>query len=138
MKTEVLDRSKLESDPKIITSARYLSLRRPHPVYLAYVSYPFEPNPSRMKARGISSGQVALTLFQTVFTLFTLTTVKFMYEYFYAHAVALLGAIFCATWFGASYYFEVCLATVLAINRDLGVCCKIPREVGKEDATEER
>eukprot|EP01127_Copromyxa_protea_P015926 TRINITY_DN4656_c0_g1_i1.p1 TRINITY_DN4656_c0_g1~~TRINITY_DN4656_c0_g1_i1.p1 ORF type:complete len:432 (-),score=67.46 TRINITY_DN4656_c0_g1_i1:61-1206(-) len=94
IKTELLDRKKLESDPAIITSARYLSSRRPHPVYQA------------MKAKGIHSGQVALTLFQFCFTFSTLLLVNFMFQYFWAHVFAVLGSLLCAAWFGACYYFE--------------------------------
>lgn len=109
VKTDVVDRKKLESDPDIVTSARYLSLFRPHPVYLAYAFPSLLLTSPSMKARGIKSGQVALTIFQVSFTLFTLLGVKFMYQYYYVHVAALLGAVFCAAWFGASYYFEVTL-----------------------------
>jgi hypothetical protein len=97
----------LESDPTIITSARYLSSSRPHPVYEAYDYGATFPYTVRMKARGIHSGQVALTTFQSFFTFCMLLSVIIMYEYFFVHVMALLGAFFTAAWFGASYYFEV-------------------------------
>jgi hypothetical protein len=97
VKTELMDKKKLESDTAIMTSLRwFIREDKPHPIYKALLT------------RGIRIQPVVLlVLIQFVYTMLTLLPMHLAYRYFYVHS-AFLFFVFCAcTWYGATFYFEV-------------------------------
>jgi len=95
LKTEVMDRMKLDNDTDIMTSLRWLTKIKPHPVYTFFKK--FYPN---------ISGLVILIVTQAIYTAITLIGALFMYKYKWVH-VFFLFFIFCfATWNGAKFYFD--------------------------------
>eukprot|EP01112_Ceratiomyxa_fruticulosa_P009524 TRINITY_DN2487_c0_g1_i1.p1 TRINITY_DN2487_c0_g1~~TRINITY_DN2487_c0_g1_i1.p1 ORF type:complete len:435 (-),score=57.59 TRINITY_DN2487_c0_g1_i1:267-1571(-) len=96
IKTELVDRKKLQSDQEIMTSLRWLSEKQPHPVYLFALKCGYKGPVS-----------ILLMITQIVYTLLTLIAVKFVFENFLFHSLYLLFIFVCLLWNGASYYFEV-------------------------------
>jgi hypothetical protein len=96
LKTEIVDKRKLATDKKLMTSARWLAEVKPHFVYRFLLRHGWK-----------HGGQPTLIAFQLLYTLLTLIPTKFLYEYYWLHALW-LGIIFLiAVWYGASFYFDV-------------------------------
>lgn len=96
LKTEVIDKKKLNADERIVTSARYLATVRPHPIYLFFKNNGLDINPN-----------ILLPLFQLFYTFATLIPTLILYRYKYLHILAILVVLAWACWNGAAYYFEV-------------------------------
>lgn len=96
LKTDVLDRQKLENDKEMITSAKWLGEIRPHPVYMMLVKKGYNLSPT-----------VVLIGFQLLYTFVTLIPALLAYHFFWVHVGILLLAFTFAAWYGAQYYFEV-------------------------------
>lgn len=96
LKTDVLDKNKLQSDKDMLTSARWLGEIKPHPVYLMLVRRGYKWSPS-----------IVLPGFQLFYTIGTLIPAWLAFHYFWAHVLILCTAFAFACWYGAQYYFEV-------------------------------
>jgi len=96
LKTEYLDQAKLKQDKELMTSSRWMSEIKPHTVYKFLVSKGFNYRPTTI-----------LAFFQLLYTIVTLIPMKFVYEYYEVHVIYLALIFATATWFGASYYFDV-------------------------------
>jgi len=96
IKTELMDKRKLEKDKDLVTSLRWLADLKPHPIY-------------RMaKSKGYRGGAFGLLVaFQFCYTVLTLTPMYFLWNSFWTHTIYLSMLIMSLIWAGASYYFEV-------------------------------
>lgn len=95
VKTEVISRNKLERDPELMTSLRWLTR---HPGSLFYRA---------INAFGPTHHVATFVLLQGIYTLLTLSASVLWYESKVAHAVFLGGLFAVAAFNGASFYFEV-------------------------------
>ncbi|GAB0496304.1 hypothetical protein MMPV_007616 [Pyropia vietnamensis] len=95
VKTEVISRNKLERDPELMTSLRWLTR---HPGSLFYRA---------INAFGPTHHVATFVLLQGIYTLLTLSASVVWYESKAAHAVFLAGLFAVAAFNGASFYFEV-------------------------------
>jgi hypothetical protein len=102
VKTEVLDRNKLEEEPELETSLRYLTVKRPHPVYKA------------LKARGVTlDGVYLIVVVQAVYTIATLLPIGYIFSSYFFNSAYLIAVFGVAVYNGASHYFEVFSRTYL-------------------------
>ena len=110
LKTEYLDRVKLDSNPDIKTSLRWIvnnEKMASHRVSLHIMrTLGFMGPQERFDPSSFKTKTVMVTG-QLVFTLVTLLPVKFMYDHFWFHSVVILYAYINCVWNGASYYFDV-------------------------------
>jgi len=95
IKTEWIDAHKFRKDETLMSSARWLSSVRPHPIYRAILKRGYNVTPIQV-----------LVPFQLLYTILTFVPVTLMYKYEWAHLLGILVAFGSSTWFGASYYFE--------------------------------
>lgn len=95
VKTEVISRNKLERDPELMTSLRWLTR---HPGSLFYRA---------INAFGPTHHVATFVLLQGIYTLLTLSASVLWYESKVAHAAFLGGLFAVAAFNGASFYFEV-------------------------------
>jgi len=96
VKTEMIDKLKLQSDKNIMTSVRWMSEVKPHPIYRF------------MLKKGINlSPPTALTLVQGVYTILTLVPIIPIFEHFELHCIFLAGVFIVCVWNGANFYFDV-------------------------------
>jgi len=97
LQTEVIDKKKLEMDAEIMTSARWMSLVKPHPVWVY------------LRKKGVSekSAAAALVGTQFLYTILTLVPVIPIYQNFYLHCLYLATIIIMCVWNGANFYFEI-------------------------------
>jgi hypothetical protein len=97
IKTELVDRKKLQSDSSIMTSLRWFVREdKPHPVYKALLKKGIRISPLFL-----------LVVIQFTYTMLTLVPMHWAYQNFYVHS-AFLMFVFCAcAWYGATFYFEV-------------------------------
>jgi hypothetical protein len=96
VKTEVIDKDKLDSDKDLMTSLRYLTEYKPHPIYKLMVKKGFKFPP-----------YVALVLVQAVYTLFTMVPNLFIFNSFIVHSLYLCVIFLCCVWNGANFYFDI-------------------------------
>jgi len=95
VKTEFVDKKKLESDQDIMTSSRWMTVKKPHPIWKFFCK------------RGYNiSAPILLQLVQTIYTFITVLPMHFIFENFWLHCVWLSVIFVCCVWNGASYYFE--------------------------------
>jgi hypothetical protein len=96
LKTEVMDREKFSNDSNLMTSVRWLTKVKPHPIYRTMHKAGFHPHPT-----------LALVLVQGIYTPLTLLPNLFIFEYYELHVlyIAIVGIV--AIWNGASFYFEI-------------------------------
>jgi hypothetical protein len=101
LQTEVIDKKKLELDSEIMTSARWMSRVKPHPIWVA------------MKKRGVSDSKASATLVgvQFLYTTLTILPVMPVYDYFSLHVLYLSGIFVACVWNGANFYFDVFTTT---------------------------
>mmetsp|Transcript_29504 Transcript_29504/g.41525 ORF Transcript_29504/g.41525 Transcript_29504/m.41525 type:complete len:421 (+) Transcript_29504:60-1322(+) len=97
LKTEVLDKRKLEKDKDIITSARWLSQIRPHPVWKFFLSKGCKPQHAPLVLAGV----------QFVYTILTLIPILLIYKSFEFHVLYLSLVLLVCIWNGANFYFEI-------------------------------
>jgi len=96
IKTELLDREKLRKDQEIMTSVRWMSTIKPHPVY------------KMMLKKGWKyPAWLALTLVQGIYTLFTFVPIIPVFQYHELHVIYLILIFLVCIWNGANYYFEI-------------------------------
>lgn len=96
VKTELIDKAKLEGDKDIMTSSRWMTQKEPHPVYKWLVKRGY---------RG--SGTTVLMACQLMYTVFTLLPLPLLFSSYWLHTAFLLFVFASVLWGGASYYFEV-------------------------------
>lgn len=103
-KTEFIDKAKLASDAELVTSLRWMTERRPHPIYRAVERHQYRFRFGPFLIRHPSS---LLMLVQLIYTVLTMLPIKFMYESFAVHASMLVFFMLVCIWNGANYYFDV-------------------------------
>jgi len=96
IKTEVIDRKKLNEDDEMMTSLRWMTRRRPHPIYRKIRSMGFNPNPVAL-----------IVVLQFLITLAVCVPMMFCYQYRWAHLLFLFVVLMACLRNGAAYYFEV-------------------------------
>jgi hypothetical protein len=96
VKTELIDRKKLQNDKELMTSTRWLTQKEPHPLYQYFVSHGYK-----------GSGVALLMGVQLFYTMFTLLPLPTLFSNFWIHGCFLGFVFLCILWGGASYYFEV-------------------------------
>eukprot|EP01130_Rhizamoeba_saxonica_P015691 TRINITY_DN7090_c0_g1_i3.p1 TRINITY_DN7090_c0_g1~~TRINITY_DN7090_c0_g1_i3.p1 ORF type:complete len:294 (+),score=14.49 TRINITY_DN7090_c0_g1_i3:409-1290(+) len=98
IKTEILDKKKLDNDPKMVTSLRWMVKVRPHFLY-------------KMTVRRIpllkSFPVLILVGYQLLYTVLCVSIVIFMYKYFWVHVIMLLSVFGFSVFYGANYYFDI-------------------------------
>lgn len=96
IKTEVMDRRRMDTDADIVTSARWLTVHKPHAVY------------KWLRSKGVTLHQnLLLILFQLAYTLLMLLPTVVFYYLEFANQLILLLVLMFACWNGANYYFEI-------------------------------
>eukprot|EP01113_Clastostelium_recurvatum_P046817 TRINITY_DN8260_c0_g1_i2.p1 TRINITY_DN8260_c0_g1~~TRINITY_DN8260_c0_g1_i2.p1 ORF type:complete len:401 (-),score=79.79 TRINITY_DN8260_c0_g1_i2:37-1239(-) len=96
LKTELIDRKKLQSDQEIMTSSRWMSERHPHPIY------------KWARKRGYKwSPKGLLMIVQIVYTILSMAPLPLFINNYLLHCGFLLAIFVNLLWNGASYYFEV-------------------------------
>ena len=96
LKTEVLDLKTLKEDKEIMTSLRWLSEKKPHPILVF------------LRKRNIKTKPIFLLMtFQLLITMVVILPVPLFWNYKSAH-IAVLILVFCISiWNAAGFYFEV-------------------------------
>jgi len=97
IKTEVLDAKKLQSDTKIMTSVRWMSEVKPHPLWIF-----FEKHGAKKEYASI-----ILVGFQFIYTIITFFPVYLIYHWFELHVFYLSLITLICIWNGANFYFEI-------------------------------
>ena len=104
VKTEVIDKARFERDEQLMTSARWMTRKKPHPIY-QFVS--------RNRTR-VPFGQfltdypfVILIAVQVAYTVLTIMPSAVLYHSFEIHTALLLAMFLISTWNGANFYFDV-------------------------------
>jgi len=122
VQTEIVDRKKLESDNEIMTSARWMSRVKPHPIWVF------------LKKKGVPEKYSNFTLvgIQFVYTLLTLIPVVPIYQYFVLHVLYLSAISVTCVWNGANFYFDVFTETYSKRLR------RYLKEVDKKEADEKK
>lgn len=100
LKTEYIDREKLDKDRKIITTSRFWTEIKPHPIYLFVRKRGWNIDPL-----------VILTCSQTVYTLLSLLPIMPIFVSFELHCLYLGSIFLICVWNGANFYFEVFVGT---------------------------
>jgi len=97
VKTELIDKKKLDSDATIMTSLRwFIRPDREHPIYKILL------------AKGIKINPVVLLIgIQLIYTMLTLIPMHYAYQNFYLHSGLLVFIFLACVWNGATFYFEV-------------------------------
>lgn len=96
IKTEVIDREKFSQDCDLMTSVRWLTKVKPHPIYKAMRKAGLAPNPV-----------FALVLVQGVYTPLTLLPNFLVFGYYELHVLYIALVAIVGVWNGASFYFEI-------------------------------
>jgi len=93
--TQIIFKTKLDSDTNLITSARWLGVIQPHPIYRSvHKKYPN------------ISPDVTLIAVQLLYTSIALTLNFIIFNNKKAQLVVLLGSFAYATWSASVYYFD--------------------------------
>jgi hypothetical protein len=97
LKTEVIDKKMIEKDKEIMTSARWMSEVKPHPIW------------KFLKKKGIHEKYANYTLvsIQFIYTMLTLLPVIPVFNSFTLHCIYLIWVSLTCVWNGAAFYFEV-------------------------------
>jgi len=96
VKTEVFDKEKLENDCEIMTSVKWMTQVKPHPIYKIMLKKGMAPNPV-----------AALTGVQAIYTMLTLIPIIPIFQHFELHCIYLSLIFIVCIWNGANYYFEI-------------------------------
>eukprot|EP01094_Clydonella_sp_ATCC50884_P001256 TRINITY_DN1093_c0_g1_i1.p1 TRINITY_DN1093_c0_g1~~TRINITY_DN1093_c0_g1_i1.p1 ORF type:complete len:440 (-),score=125.65 TRINITY_DN1093_c0_g1_i1:189-1406(-) len=104
LKTEWVDRNKLQKDEKIMTSARWMTKRQPHPIY-SWVCHNQHSIPWGTTIANHPA--VLLCTIQVVYTLITVLPMPLLYNSWWVHGGVLLFNLVVAISNGATYYFDV-------------------------------
>jgi len=96
IKTEIFDKEKLAKDKEIMTSVRWMTEVKPHPIYKGMLKAGLAPNPV-----------FALTAVQGVYTLLTMLPVLLIFEYYELHCIYLAVIFIVCIWNGANFYFDI-------------------------------
>jgi len=94
--TEVIDKEKLSKDKDLMTSVRWMTEFKPHPLYKLMLRRGFKHGPS-----------AALALTQGIYTFITLLPIIPVFQYFELHVIYLCLIFLVCIWNGANYYFEI-------------------------------
>eukprot|EP01108_Squamamoeba_japonica_P007876 TRINITY_DN6834_c0_g1_i1.p1 TRINITY_DN6834_c0_g1~~TRINITY_DN6834_c0_g1_i1.p1 ORF type:complete len:168 (-),score=85.91 TRINITY_DN6834_c0_g1_i1:22-480(-) len=95
IKTEWVDKAKLDGDKQLMTSLRWLSEKRPHPLY------------RWLRARGINcTPLVMIVCVQFVYTVCVSAPMLLIYQSRRAHLAYLLFVFVACVHNGANHYFE--------------------------------
>jgi Protein of unknown function (DUF2838) len=103
VKTEHIDAEKLQTRRDLMTSVRWMSEIKPHPIYVM----------CRKKGVPLSAVSVLVSV-QLVYTVLTLLPTSTFFHSFVAHTAMIAFVFVAATFNGASYYFESFAAKLLA------------------------
>jgi len=97
VKTEVIDKEFIEKDKEIMTSARWMSDVKPHPIWVMCAK------------RGCKREQASFVLMtvQLIYTGLTFVPIPFIYHSFELHVLYLAATFLVAVWNGANFYFEI-------------------------------
>ena len=96
LKTELLDLKVLEQDKEIMTSLRWLTEKKPHPILIFF-------RKNNIKAKPI----YLLLATQLFITLVVILPVPLFWHYKHLHVSVLIFVFFMAIWNAAGFYFEV-------------------------------
>jgi hypothetical protein len=96
VKTEVLDKKKLNSDDQLMTSLRWLAYKKPHPIYRAIRKAGYNPDPVAL-----------LVVFQFFYSALIALPMFVAYHWRAFHEVYLMLVFVVAVLNGAQFYFEV-------------------------------
>eukprot|EP01118_Nematostelium_gracile_P010000 TRINITY_DN3399_c0_g1_i1.p1 TRINITY_DN3399_c0_g1~~TRINITY_DN3399_c0_g1_i1.p1 ORF type:complete len:411 (+),score=27.96 TRINITY_DN3399_c0_g1_i1:91-1323(+) len=127
IQTEILDATRIRSDKTIMTSVRWMSEVKPHPLWVFY----------RKHGANVKFAYVYLAVTQYVYTIGTLLPVFVIYSSFEMHAAYLALIFIASVWNGANFYFEIFTETYSKrLQRYLKqVDQKVSEEIQKESAT---
>eukprot|EP01119_Soliformovum_irregulare_P014837 TRINITY_DN4092_c4_g1_i1.p1 TRINITY_DN4092_c4_g1~~TRINITY_DN4092_c4_g1_i1.p1 ORF type:complete len:391 (-),score=63.98 TRINITY_DN4092_c4_g1_i1:81-1253(-) len=129
---EYVDGDWINSDEDIMTSARWMSSKRPHPIWVFF----------HKRGAHISKATMVLVSVQFAYTFLTLLPVKFIFESFWLHSAYLSLLFIACVWNGANFYFEIFTETYtkrlkrqvrLAINRRDPIVKPLPGGKMEED-----
>jgi len=97
IQTEYIDKKKIEKDKDIMTSARWMSKVKPHPVWVWF------------HKRGAPEASVHIVLAGTqfIYTMLMLAITIPLFNYFLFHAFYLSIISLICVWNGANFYFEI-------------------------------
>ncbi|PRP79608.1 transmembrane protein [Planoprotostelium fungivorum] len=96
-KTEVVDGRKLRNDKAIMTSARWMSQVKPHPIWQYF----------RKRGAKESHAIPVLVAVQLLYTVATLIPTLIVFHSFLLHSLYLAGISLVCIWNGANFYFDV-------------------------------
>lgn len=96
VKTEVLDKKKLNSDDQLMTSLRWLAYKKPHPIYRAIRKAGYNPDPVAL-----------LVVFQFFYSALIALPMFIAYHWRTFHEAYLMLVFVVAVLNGAQFYFEV-------------------------------
>jgi len=96
IQTEVIDKEKLSKDKALMTSVRWMTEFKPHPIYKLMLKKGFKYGPT-----------AALTITEGIYTFLTLLPIIPIFQYYELHAVYLCLVFLVCIWNGANYYFEI-------------------------------
>jgi len=97
LKTEVIDKDRLDADERLITSFRYLK-KSAESKEQKSIGYRF------MTAFGPKYQVLMFMIIQGMYHLTTILTVKFMYEYMYFHLLVISAVFSICVWNGSTFY----------------------------------
>jgi len=97
VKTEIIDRDFIEKDKEIVTSARWMSDVKPHPIWVMCAKKGYKRE---------QASYVLMTV-QLIYTMLTFIPIPFIYHSFELHVLYLSAIFLVAVWNGANFYFEI-------------------------------
>jgi len=96
VKTEIFDKEKISNDTEIMTSVKWMTEVKPHPIYKLMLKKGLAPSPV-----------AALTLVQAIYTMLTLIPIIPIFQHFELHCIYLSLIFIVCIWNGANYYFDI-------------------------------
>jgi len=96
IQTEFFDKEKLEKDKEMMTSVKWMTIIKPHPIYKMMLQNGINIRPA-----------YALSLVQGIYTFLTLLPIIPVFQYHDLHVIYLCLIFLVCIWNGANYYFEI-------------------------------
>jgi len=96
VKTEVIDKAKLDQDHQLMTSLRWLAYKKPHPLYRAILKAGYNVDPV-----------VLLVFVQFIYTVAIIVPMFIAFHHRRVHELYLMIVFLAAVVNGAQFYFEV-------------------------------
>jgi len=97
IQTDVVDRRKIELDKDIMTSCRWMTEVKPHPIWKFYKKH----------GASLKYANFYLVVTQFFYTIGTLVPVMIAFNSFELHSIYLALIVICSIWNGANFYFEI-------------------------------